>query len=47
MVLLSIAIATPTKFIFAAEANHPNIVLIFTDDMGWGDLPNFTSQSKI
>ena len=46
MVMLSIAIVTP-KFIFAAEANHPNIVLIFTDDMGWGDLPNFTSQSKI
>ena len=46
MAMLSIAIASP-KFMFAVEANNPNIVLIFTDDMGWGDLPNFTPQSKI
>ena len=46
MAVLILAIATP-HFISAAEVNHPNIVLIFTDDMGWGDLPNFTPQSKI
>ena len=46
MAVLIVAIATP-NFISAAETNHPNIVLIFTDDMGWGDLPNFTPQSKI
>jgi arylsulfatase len=32
---------------FAADTNHPNIVLIFTDDMGWGDLPGFTTTSGI
>ena len=46
MAVLIVAIATP-NFISAAEVAHPNIVLIFTDDMGWGDLPNFTPQSKI
>jgi arylsulfatase len=46
MAVLIVAIATP-NFISAAETNHPNIVLIFSDDMGWGDLPNFTPQSKI
>ena len=29
------------------EAAPPNIVLIFTDDMGWGDLPGFTPDSSI
>ena len=32
---------------FAASTNRPNIVLIFTDDMGWGDLPGFTTTSDI
>ena len=32
---------------FAADTNRPNIVLIFTDDMGWGDLPGFTTTSGI
>jgi len=31
----------------AAAAAPPNIVLIFTDDMGWGDLPGFTPDSPI
>ena len=30
-----------------ATAAPPNIVLIFTDDMGWGDLPGFTPDSPI
>ena len=30
-----------------AAATPPNIVLIFTDDMGWGDLPGFTPSSVI
>ena len=46
VVLLLTAIGTP-DITSAAEVNHPNIVLIFTDDMGWGDLPNFTPESKI
>jgi arylsulfatase len=32
---------------FCADSSHPNIVLIFTDDMGWGDLPGFTTTSGI
>ncbi len=46
VVLLLTAIGTP-DITSAAEVNHPNIVLIFTDDMGWGDLPNFTPESRI
>jgi hypothetical protein len=32
---------------FAVDTARPNIVLILTDDMGWGDLPGFTTTSGI
>lgn len=36
-----------TAAVAQLEAAPPNIVLIFTDDMGWGDLPGFTPDSPI
>ncbi len=47
------AIAVGLALMFAETGVHvaaaapPNIVLIFTDDMGWGDLPGFTPESTI
>jgi len=43
LAVVFVVAAKPT----AATAAPPNIVLIFTDDMGWGDLPGFTPDSPI
>ena len=31
----------------AGAAKHPNIVIVFADDMGWGDVRAFNPESKI